>query len=182
MRFLNQNGRRLREGNNMDASNKRKATNASFEKERVYQAPLDRVWKAWSEKDQLAKWWGPKGCSLEVLLLEFREGGFFHYAMRFENAPPMWGRFNYREIAPNERIVWLNSFANEKCGIARAPFSDLCPLEIENSVAFAEKEGTTTMTLHAEPFGASAEEVKYFAQLCSSGSPRARILRHVRSA
>ena len=90
--------------------------------------------------------------------------------MRFENAPPMWGRFNYREIVPNERIVWLNSFANENCGIARAPFSDLCPLEIENSVAFAEKEGTTTIMLHAEPFGATAEEVKYFVELCSSGS------------
>jgi hypothetical protein len=79
-------------------------------------------------------------------------------------------RFNYRKIVPHERIVWLNSFANEKCGIARAPFSDLCPLEIENSAVFAEQEGTTRMTLHAQPFGASAEEVKYFDQLCSSGS------------
>ena len=43
-------------------------------------------------------------------------------------------------------------------------------IEIENSVALAEKKGTTRMTLHAEPFGASAEEVKYFAELCSSGS------------
>jgi uncharacterized protein YndB with AHSA1/START domain len=102
--------------------------------------------------------------------MEFRAGGFFHYSMRSENAPAMWGRFNYREIVPHERIVWLNSFANEKCGIARAPFSDLCPLEIENSVAFAEQEGTTRMTLQAGPFGASAEEVKYFAELCSSGS------------
>jgi len=153
----------------MDASYKN-AANSSFEMERVFTAPLDQVWKAWSERDQLAKWWGPKGCSLEVSLLEFRTGGFFHYAMRFEDAPAMWGRFNYREIVPNERILWLNSFANEKCGIARAPFSDLCPLEIENSVAFTEEEGATRMTLHAEPFGASPEEVKYFAELCSSGS------------
>jgi uncharacterized protein YndB with AHSA1/START domain len=154
----------------MDANNKRKATNPSFEIKRVFAAPLDRVWKAWSERDQFAKWWGPKGCSLEVSLLEFRAGGFFHYAMKSENAPAMWGRFNYREIIPHERIVWLNSFANEKCGIARAPFSELCPLEIENSVAFVEQAGTTRMTLNAEPFGASAEEVKYFAELCSSGS------------
>jgi hypothetical protein len=90
--------------------------------------------------------------------------------MKSENAPAMWGRFNYREIIPHERIVWLNSFANEKCGIARAPFSELCPLEIENSVAFAERAGTTRMTLNAAPFGASAEEVKYFAELCSSAS------------
>jgi hypothetical protein len=90
--------------------------------------------------------------------------------MRSGKAPATWGRFNYREIVPHERIVWLNSFANEKCGIARAPFSDLCPLEIENSVAFVERDGTTRMTLHAEPFGSSAEEVEYFAGLCSSGS------------
>jgi len=153
----------------MDASSK-KATNSSFEIRRVLTAPLDRVWKAWSEREQFAKWWGPKGCSVEVSLLEFRAGGFFHYAMRSVNAPAMWGRFNYREIVPQERIVWLNSFANEKCGIARAPFSELCPLEIENSVVFAEQDGTTTMTLHAEPFGASAEEVRYFAELCSAGS------------
>lgn len=154
----------------MDASDNRKTTNSSFEIKRVFTAPLDRVWKAWSERDQLAKWWGPKGCSLEVSLLEFRAGGFFHYAMKSGNAPAMWGRFNYREIVPHERIVWLNSFANEKCGIARAPFSGLCPLEIKNSVAFAEQAGATGMTLKAEPFGANAEEVKYFAELCSSGS------------
>ena len=52
--------------------------------------------------------------------------------MHFGDAPAMWGRFNYREIVAGERIVWLNSFANAQCGIARAPFSELCPLEIEN--------------------------------------------------
>ena len=69
----------------------------------------------------------------------------------------MWGRFNYREIVASQRIVWLNSFSNEKCGITRAPFSELCPLEIENSVMFTEHAGTTTVALRAEPFGESAE-------------------------
>lgn len=148
----------------------RSAINATFEMDRVFAAPIDQVWKAWTEREQLAKWWGPKGCSLEALLLEFRAGGFFHYAMRFENAPGMWGRFNYREIVPRRRIVWLNSFANDRCGIARAPFSDLCPLEIENSATFEERDGATRITLHAEPFGASEEEIKFFTELCSSGS------------
>jgi len=151
-------------------ANHRHADHSSFEIKRVFQAPLDRVWKAWSESDQLARWWGPAGCSLEVLLLEFRAGGFFHYAMRSAHGPALWGRFNYREIVPRESIVWLNSFANEKCGIARAPFSDVCPLEIQNSARFTEHEGLTEVALHAEPFGASLEEVKFFAGLCSSGS------------
>jgi uncharacterized protein YndB with AHSA1/START domain len=92
---------------------------------------------------------GAEGCTVEALRFEFRPGGFFHYAMKFNGAPTWWGRFNYREIVAGERIVWLNSFANAQCGIARAPFSDVCPMEIENSATFTEKDGVTTVSLRA---------------------------------
>lgn len=141
-----------------------------FEKVRVLEATRDRVWKAWSEGGQLSRWWGPKGCSLEVPLFEFRPGGFCHYAMNFADAPITWGRFNYREIVEPERLVWLNSFSNEKCGIARAPFSDVCPLEIQNTVTFAESDGATNVLLRAEPFGETEEERQFFNELCTSGS------------
>jgi uncharacterized protein YndB with AHSA1/START domain len=137
----------------------------AFEIARQFDRPRSLVWKAWSDPEQLAQWWGPKGCTIRVARLEFRPGGFFHYAMRFENAPPMWGRFSYREIAAPERIVWLNSFANERCGIARAPFSDNCPLEIENSVVFTERAGVTTVSLRAQPFGELDVERQYFDEL-----------------
>ncbi len=136
-----------------------------FEMVRRFNSPREAVWKAWSEGEQLGKWWGPKGVALDVLRFEFRPGGFFHYAMRFEGAPTTWGRFNYREIAEPSRLVWLNSFANERCGIARAPFSEHCPLEIENTVTFTEVEGVTTVTLRAIPFGAVEEEQRYFDEL-----------------
>jgi hypothetical protein len=90
--------------------------------------------------------------------------------MKLGNTSEWWGRFNYREIVPRERIVWLNSFANQDCGIARAPFSDRCPLEIENTAIFVEKDGVTRVTMRSKPFGASPEEVKFFDELCSSGS------------
>jgi uncharacterized protein YndB with AHSA1/START domain len=151
------------------AANDEKTTRTSaFEITRVFKAQRDRVWKAWSEADQLKHWWGPKGCSIGISRFEFRPGGFFHYAMKFADAPTMWGRFNYREIVVPERIVWLNSFSNVKCGITRAPFSELCPLEIENFVTFTEHAGTTTVSLRAEPFGEVAEERKYFEELRSS--------------
>lgn len=137
-----------------------------FEITRHYDRPLATVWRAWSEAEQLQQWWGPKGCSIEVLRFEFRPGGFFHYAMKFPGTEPMWGRFNYRVIEPQARLVWLNSFANERCGIARAPFSDECPLEIENSVAFtAQGPGQTTVFLRAQPFGELAAERRYFEGL-----------------
>jgi hypothetical protein len=61
--------------------------------------------------------------------------------------------------------VWLNSFSNERCGIARAPFSDVCPLEIENTVTFTEQDGVTTVTLRAQPFGETADERQFFEDL-----------------
>jgi uncharacterized protein YndB with AHSA1/START domain len=154
----------------MAGKDSKTARGTVFEMERVFNAPRDRVWKAWSEAGQLSQWWGPKGCSVEIRRFEFRPGGFLHYAMKFADAPTMWGRFNYREIAAPERIVWLNSFSNERCGIARAPFSEVCPLEIENSVVLAEHGETTIVRLHAEPFGEGEEERKFFDELCSSRS------------
>jgi hypothetical protein len=77
----------------------------------------------------------------------------------------MWGRFNYRDIIAGERIVWLNSFANENCGIARAPFDENCPLEIENEVAFTAQGDHTVVSLRAVPFGEVAAERDYFDRL-----------------
>ena len=138
---------------------------AAFTLTRQYKQPLAVVWKAWSEAEQLRQWWGPKGCSIEVGRFEFQPGGFFHYAMKFDGAPTWWGRFNYREIAPQHRLVWLNSFANERCGIVRAPFSPDCPLEIENTVTFTELDGVTTVALRARPFGEVEAERTFFREL-----------------
>jgi uncharacterized protein YndB with AHSA1/START domain len=102
---------------------------------------------------------------VDVHRFEFQPGGFFHYAMNFDGAPSMWGRFNYREIKPMESIVWLNSFANQHGGIARAPFSDVCPLEIQNTVTFSEEGGVTTVLLKAVPFGELDAERDYFINL-----------------
>jgi uncharacterized protein YndB with AHSA1/START domain len=143
--------------------------NGAFELTRVFKAPRLLVWQAWSEAERLQEWWGPKGCILKVAGLEFRPGGFFHFAMHFSgDAPPMWGRFMYRDIIASERIVWLNSFSNEGCGITRAPFPQAIPLEIENTVTFEEGPGMTTVKLKARPHGASSEEVKVFEAMFAS--------------
>jgi uncharacterized protein YndB with AHSA1/START domain len=144
------------------------APDGAFVMTRVFNAPLDLVWKAWSEAEEMQTWWGPKGCSIKVATFEFRPGGFFHYAMQFSNGPRIWGRFLYREIAASERIVWLNSFSNEGCGITRAPFDPSIPLEILNEVTFIEDAGRTTVTLRACPHGAEENEHRVFTGMFAS--------------
>jgi len=135
---------------------------------RRFAAPRDLVWKSWSEAERLGLWWGPKGCVIGVNRFEFRPGGFFHFAMHFPGQEQMWGRFMYREIAAPERLVWLNSFSNAGCGIARAPFGGEIPLEIHNEVTLADEGGKTLLTLKASPFGASDDEEEVFRNMFAS--------------
>ncbi|WP_372632179.1 SRPBCC domain-containing protein [Cohnella sp.] len=135
---------------------------------RVFQAPLELVFQAWSEAEHLKRWWGPKGFEIHVAELDFRPGGFFHYRMQASDGTQMWGKFVYREIVALEKIVWDNSFSDESGNIVRAPFSDLIPLEIRNSVVFSANQGATTITLRSAPINASAEEISFFEGMFDS--------------
>lgn len=125
---------------------------------RAFDAPRELVWKAFTEADRLAQWWGPKGFTMLVRTLDFRPGGVFLYAMRAPDGHVMWGRFVYRDIQEPERMVFVNSFADEDGNIIRAPFSPTWPLEILNIVTFTESGDKTTVTLRGGPINASDEE------------------------
>jgi uncharacterized protein YndB with AHSA1/START domain len=138
---------------------------------RVFNAPRDKVWHAWSDAASLAKWWGPKGSTLRVIKLDFNPGGIFHYAMEFQPGHPMYGRFIYREIAAPERLVFVSSFSDEMGGITRAPFPqirDTWPLEILNTVTLTESEGGTTLTLRGGPIDPTEAEAKTYAGMFES--------------
>jgi uncharacterized protein YndB with AHSA1/START domain len=152
------------------ASNKAES-NQEFVVTRTFNAPRDLVWKAWTEPERLAQWWGPKGCTIRVVKLDLRPGGMFHYAMQFEPGHDMWGRFIYREIEGPDRLVFVNSFSDASGGITRAPFpqlGDSWPLEVLNTVTLTERGGETTLALRGCPINATEEEQKMFASMVGS--------------
>ena len=72
--------------------------------ERIFDAPRDRVWRAFTEPDLLAQWWG-RGNKLVIERLEVKPGGHWRFV---EHGPDgvhgFEGRF--REVTPKERMVW----------------------------------------------------------------------------
>lgn len=134
---------------------------------RTFNAPRDLVWKAWSEPERLAQWWGPKGCKLEVRKLEFKPGGIFHYGMGMGEGM-WWGRFIYREIEKPERVVFVSSFSDEAGGVTRAPFSAAWPLEVLNKVTFTEENGKTTVSLRGGPINPTPEERAFYEGMFDS--------------
>ena len=135
---------------------------------RTFDAPLSLVWKVYSEKEHLAKWWGPKGFEWVSGRLDFRPGGIFHYAMRSPDGHLMWGKFNYREIVPMKKVVFTNSFSDEAGMTTRAPFAANFPMEVLNNVEFSEKDGKTTLHMTGTPFNASDCEKTFFQSMFPS--------------
>ena len=79
---------------------------------RTYAAPLQLVWEAWTDPDQIAKWWGPRGVSTprESIELDLRPG----CRRRFDMVDDATGRVIYPnsgtviEVEPPSRIVWAD--------------------------------------------------------------------------
>ncbi len=72
---------------------------------RVFDAPRELVWKAFTEREHMAKWWGMKGMTTRVLELDPRPGGTFLYVMRMPDCREMCGKWVYREIVAPELLV-----------------------------------------------------------------------------
>ncbi len=130
---------------------------------RVFAAPRQKVWDAWTRPDQLCGWFGPKGTTTEVKAHELRPGGTLHGVM---DAPggQMWVKFVYREVSAPSRLVWVHSFSDAHANVVRAPFFDgNWPLELLTTVAFAGDGTGTRVTLTWTPLDATEAERRTFA-------------------
>lgn len=147
------------------------STHKEFTISRTFNAPRELVWRAWSEAERLAKWWGPKGCEIRVIKLDFRPGGIFHYAMAFQPGHEMYGRFVYGDIDAPRQLQWINSFSDPEGGVTRAPFGGIAadfPLEVHNTMTLIEQGGKTVLTLRGGPINASEAERKCYEGMFDS--------------
>lgn len=135
---------------------------------REFDAPRDLVWEAWTNREHLMKWFGPRGCTIITANLDFRHGGSFHYCMATSDGNRMWGKFVYREIVPPRKIVLVNSFSDEAGGLTRHPGSATWPLEMLHTTTLTERDGKTTMTIEWVPINATETERQTFDSMHGS--------------
>src|SRR6266536_2783874 len=100
---------------------------------RVFDAPRDLVFDAFSKPELLKRWFGPRGWSMPVGGVGLKVGGGFRFVLRGPNGRDMGMRGVYREITPPERSVHMESF-------------DDYPGESQVTAVFVEQEGKTTLT------------------------------------
>ena len=117
---------------------------APFVISRTFDAPRKRVWRAWTDVEQVKQWWGPIGFVVTYCKIDLRPGGLGHYCLRGPDGSDLWGRFAYREIVEPERLVWINSFSDKDGGLTVHPMNPTWPREMHTSVTFKELGGGKT--------------------------------------
>jgi uncharacterized protein YndB with AHSA1/START domain len=72
--------------------------------ERVFDAPRELVWKVYTEPERIARWWGTHGSRTEVVEMDLRVGGRWHYISHAPDREPVGFLGEYLEVVPPERI------------------------------------------------------------------------------
>ena len=93
--------------------------------ERLFDAPRDLVWRAWTDPEQLRKWWAPKPYETAECEMDLRPGGKFYTRMIGPDGFDVSGTGCFLEVVDGERLVWTsalgegwrpNALATEDCG------------------------------------------------------------------
>jgi uncharacterized protein YndB with AHSA1/START domain len=79
---------------------------------RVFDAPRELVWKAWTDPKYVMQWWGPKGFTAPSCQIDFRVGGKYLYCMRTPDGQEGWTGGVYHEIVLYEKIVATMYFSD----------------------------------------------------------------------
>lgn len=117
---------------------------------RKFDEPRDLVWRAWTEPEHFAKWWGPKDFTSPNPEMDFREGGKYLWCMLGSDGKEFYSTGVFREIVPFEKIVLTDSFSDAEGNVISASEHGLpgdWPKELLITVTFDAGEGGTEMTV-----------------------------------
>jgi uncharacterized protein YndB with AHSA1/START domain len=102
--------------------------------ERVVDAPRERVFEAWTEPQQMMRWWAPSGFSATFCAIDLRPHGRWSICMQAPDGSEQWTHGVYQQVCAPETLVLSLTWQEE---------SMTTPLETMVSLTFAEEAGKT---------------------------------------
>jgi uncharacterized protein YndB with AHSA1/START domain len=80
---------------------------------RKFNAPVEQVWKAWTNPDLVKQWWGPETYSCPAATMDVRPGGKSNLAMKGPDGKTQYSGGVYHEVIPNKKIVSSDMFTDK---------------------------------------------------------------------
>lgn len=118
-------------------------TEIEFTTTRVFDAPREFVWKAWTDPELMRKWAAPRGFTITHQTGELRPGGVWRACMRSPEGVDLWLGGSYVEIMPPQRLVFTHVWDEDGGQPAH---------ETLVSVTLEDVGGKTLLTLHQQDF------------------------------
>jgi len=84
---------------------------------REFSAPVEKVWKAWTDPDILEKWWGPKPWIAKTKSMDFTVGGTWQYFMEGPEGQKHWCYVTFIAIEDGSRFAADSAFSDENGNI-----------------------------------------------------------------
>jgi uncharacterized protein YndB with AHSA1/START domain len=118
---------------------------------RIYDAPVAAVWDAWTDPEQAAQWWGPRGFTLTTHSKDLRPGGHWAYTMHGPDGTDYPNKALYYEVEEHAKLVYDHGGNDD-----RPPLFHVTAL-------FSETDGKTTLDMTMTlPTPEAAEETRKF--------------------
>jgi uncharacterized protein YndB with AHSA1/START domain len=121
---------------------------------RLFNAPVELVWKAWTDPEYVMRWWGPTGFTSPTCKIDFREGGKFVFHMRapkeFQGGQDFYTAGVYKKIVPL-KLIEFSQGLSDKDGNRIDPTTMGMPAdfpkEIPSALAFKRVGDKTELTV-----------------------------------
>jgi len=110
---------------------------------RIFDAPREAVWAAWTDPEQVASWSGPRGFEITSNHADLRPGGAWRMAMRSDERGELWQHGVFREVVRPELLVFTTAWEQP---------DETPEHEMVVTIRFAELDGKTEMTFHQTSF------------------------------
>lgn len=135
---------------------------------RIYDAPVEAVWDAWTDPEQVAQWWGPRGFSLTTHGKDLRPGGFWRYTMHGPDGTDYPNWTIYHEVERCSKLVYDHGGSDDRPPLFRV------------TVLFSDIGGKTKMEMSmALPTPEAAEETRKFIKKAGGNSTWDRLAEYL---
>lgn len=139
--------------------------------ERVYDAPVRAVWAAWTDPEQVGRWWGPRGFSITTHSKDLRAGGSWHYTMHGPDGTDYPNVTKYFVVEPHKKLEYDHGGSDDRPPLFRV------------TVLFEEADGKTTLKLtFALASAQAAAEVAKFIKQAGGNATWDRLAEHLDEA
>ena len=120
---------------------------------RVFDAPVEQAWKAWSDSELVMRWWGPTGFTCPLARMDFREGGTSLVCMRAPQefgGQDLYNTWTYTKMVPMQRIEFIQTLADkdgQKVDPVKLGLRPDFPQNVRTVVTFKAVGDKTEMTI-----------------------------------